>query len=91
MLPLSTAALGIRHYRAVLKYADTPPDQPAAFSAAYDKYGVQAMMLIDPGKDGTPQNIVSLLKQYEPGTVAELEGPSEENNKFPPQNLNLEI
>jgi len=87
--PLDAAALGIRHYRAVLKYDLTPPDQPARFSAAYDKYGVQAMMLIDPGKDGTPQNIVALLRQYEPGAIADLEGPNEVNNKFPPQNLNL--
>lgn len=87
--PGNAAALGIRHYRAVLKYDLTKADQPAVFSAAYDKYGVQAMMLIDPGKDGTPQNIEALLKQYKPGTIDALEGPNEVNNKFPPQDLNL--
>lgn len=81
--------LGIRHYRTGLKNDLTLPDAPARINAAYAKYGAQPMLLIDPNKDGGPAGVVSLLKQYAPGVVGELEGPNEVNNKFPPQELNL--
>lgn len=81
--------LGIRHYRTGLKNDLTLPDAPARINAAYAKYGAQPMLLIDPGKDGGPAGVVSLLKQFAPGVVGELEGPNEVNNKFPPQDLNL--
>ena len=81
--------LGIRHYRACLKYALTPPDAPQKVGQAYDKYGAQAMLLIDPLHDGTIQDIVGLAKQYPKDSVDLIEGPNECNNKFPPQELNL--
>jgi hypothetical protein len=87
--PLDCAKLGIRHCRAILKFDLTPPDQPQKFAEAYDQYGVQAMMLVDPHKDGPPEGVVALLKQYAPGVVDIVEMPNEVNNKFPPQELNL--
>lgn len=81
--------LGVRHYRTGLKNDLTLPDQPRLISEAYRKYGATAMLLVDPGKDGTPQDIVSRLKLYAPGSVDLVEGPNEVNNKFPPQDLNL--
>ena len=99
MLGLSTGAegptvervvdLGVRHYRAILKYDLTPADQPERFKDLYDRHGLQAMMLIDPHKDGSPQEVVALLKQHAPGVVDLVEFPNEVNNKFPPQELNL--
>ncbi len=83
------ADLGLRHYRAILKYDLTPPDQPQRLKSLYDRCGLQAMMLIDPHKDGSPQDVVALLKQYAPGVVDLVEFPNEVNNKFPPQELNL--
>ena len=81
--------LGIRYYRTGLKDDLTASDQPQRMTAAYEKYGSRPMLLIDKGKDGDPANVVALLKQYPAGVVAELEGPNELNNKFPPQELNL--
>jgi chitodextrinase len=81
--------LGVRHYRAILKYDLTPADQPDRFRALCDQHGLTAMMLVDPHKDGPPENVVALLKQYAPGVVDLVEFPNEVNNKFPPQELNL--
>ena len=81
--------LGIRYYRTCLKMDLTPPDMAQRVTTAYEKYGARPMLLIDPNKSGDPANLVKLLKEYPPGVVAELEGPNELNNKFPPQNLNL--
>lgn len=81
--------LGIRHYRTILKYDLTLPDQPQQVLDAYKRSGVQPMFLIDPGKTGTTADLVALLKGYAPGTIGEIEGPNEVNNKFAPQELNL--
>jgi hypothetical protein len=81
--------LGVRYYRMCLKYDLTPPDAPQKVAAAFERYGARPMMLIDPHKTGDAANLVTLLKQYPPGVVAEVEGPNELNNKFPPQELNL--
>jgi hypothetical protein len=81
--------LGIRYYRQPLKYDLTPPDIVQKVTGAYEKYGARPMMLIDPHKDGDPAGVVALLKQYPPGVIAEVEGPNELNNKFPPQELNM--
>jgi len=81
--------LGVRYYRTSLKYDLTPPDAPQRITEAFHKYGARPLLLIDPHKDGTPADIVALLKAYPPGVVAGVEGPNELNNKFPPQELNL--
>jgi hypothetical protein len=81
--------LGVRYYRMSLKNALTPTNVVERVTDAYIKYGVRPMMLIDPRKDGSPSNVVALLKQYPPGVLAQVEGPNEVNNKFPPQELNL--
>ncbi len=82
--------LGIHHYRSILKYDLTLSDQPAQVAAAHRRSGAQAMMLIDPHKT-EPGEIVALLKKYPPGSISAVEGPNEVNNKFPPQDLNLEF
>lgn len=81
--------LGVRYYRMCLKYDLTPADAPQLVTAALEKYGARPMMLIDPHKDGSPAELVNLLKRYPPGVIAEVEGPNELNNKFPPQELNM--
>ncbi|MEX0775970.1 MAG: CARDB domain-containing protein [Phycisphaeraceae bacterium] len=82
--------LGVRHYRMVLKNARTPADAAQRVRAAYEQYGARPAMLIDPGKDGPPEQVVALLKEYGGSEViGALEGPNEVNNKFPPQELNL--
>ena len=82
--------LGVRRYRTGLKNDLTPADAPAKVRAAYEKYGARPMLLIDPGKDGAPQDVVNLLKEYGGSkVVGEVEGPNQVNNKFPPQELNL--
>jgi len=81
--------LGVRHYRASLKYALTPADAPKKVGDAYDRYGAQAMLLIDALHDGMIQDVVGLVKQYPKGSIDLIEGPNECNNKFPPQELNL--
>ncbi len=78
--------LGVRNYRMPLKYALTLPDQPAQVERAYRDHGARAMMLIDHNKT-VPEEIAGLVKQYVPGSIAEVEGPNEVNNKFG-QNLN---
>ncbi len=79
--------LGIRNYRMPLKYALTLPDQPQQVEKVYRETGARAMMLIDHNKS-VPEEITGLVKQYLPGSIAEVEGPNEVNNKFG-QNLNL--
>lgn len=81
--------LGVRHYRAGLFNDLTPPDQPAQVRAAWETHGVRPMFLIDPGKTKTPEAVLAKLRQYAPGSVGEVEGPNEVNNKFPPQDLNI--
>lgn len=81
--------LGVRYYRTCLKHDLTPADAPQRITDAFGKYGARPMLLIDPRKDGSPEELVALLKQYPPGVIAEVEGPNELNNKFPPQELNL--
>jgi hypothetical protein len=80
--------LGIRYYRMGLKYDLTLPDQPQQVLEAYRKSGARAMMMIDHNKV-KPEEVVGLIKQYDPRSIAEIEGPNELNNKFPPQNLNI--
>jgi hypothetical protein len=81
--------LGVRYYRTGLKHDLTPADMPQRVADAFAKYGARPMLLIDPRKDGSPDELVALLKRYPPGVIAEVEGPNEVNNKFPPQELNL--
>lgn len=81
--------LGIRHYRAGLFNDLTPADQPAQVKAAWEAHGVRPMFLIDPGKTKTPAEVLAKLHQYAPGSLGEIEGPNEVNNKFPPQDLNI--
>ncbi len=81
--------LGIRHYRAGLFNDLTAPDQPDQVKAAWEAHGVLPMFLIDPGKTKTPADVLARLHGYAPGSVGEIEGPNEVNNKFPPQDLNI--
>ena len=81
--------LGVRYYRTGLKHDLTPADLPQRVADAFAKYGARPMLLIDPRKNGSPDELVALLKQYPPGVIAAVEGPNELNNKFPPQELNL--
>ena len=81
--------LGIRYYRTGLFNDLTRPDQPEQVRAAWDKYGVRPMLLIDAGKTKTPEDVLAKLRRYAPGSVGEIEGPNEVNNKFPPQDLNI--
>ncbi|MBV9468829.1 MAG: hypothetical protein JOZ57_06250, partial [Abitibacteriaceae bacterium] len=80
--------LGIRYYRVGLKDDLTLPDQPAQVKAAWEKSGARPMFLLSHNKN-KPEDVVGLIKQYDPATVAEIEGPNEVNNKFPPQELNI--
>ncbi len=81
--------LGVRYYRAGLFNDLTLPNQPDQVKAAWDKYGVRPMLLVDPGKTKTPEDVLAKLRRYAPGSVGEIEGPNEVNNKFPPQDLNI--
>lgn len=81
--------LGVRHYRVDLFNDLTPPDQPALVRAAWETHGVRPMFLIDPNKTKTPEDVLAKLRQYAPGSVGEVKGPNEVNNKFPPQDLNI--
>jgi len=82
--------LGVRHYRCGLKSEMTLPDATSLVKAAYARYGAKPMFLISPGKSGSPQEVVQLLKDYGGAeVVGGIEGPNEVNNKFPPQELNL--
>ena len=83
--------LGIRYYRAALwdtrKGRQDVPARAAEMAAAWDKYGVRPMLLLDSLRD-KPEQTLEMIKQYPPGLVAEIEGGNEVNNKFPPQVLN---
>ncbi len=82
--------LGVRHYRMALKNELSLPDAADRVRAAYAKYGAKPMMLVSPGKSGSPEEVVQRLKDFGGSeVVSELEGPNEVNNKFPPQELNL--
>lgn len=82
--------LGIRYYRTVLFNDLTLPDQPDQVKAVWESHGVRPMFLIDNHKMPTPEDVVAKLNQYDPNSIAEIEGPNEVNNKFPPQNLNIQ-
>ena len=81
--------LGVRHYRTALKNDLVRPDAPDRIAAAFRTYGARPLMLIDPHKSGSPDDLVEELKRYDPGVIWGVEGPNELNNKFPPQELNL--
>lgn len=81
--------LGVRHYRTGLFNDLTRPDHAQQIADAWKQQGVTAMLLIDPHKTETPEKVMGKLRAFTPGSVAELEGPNEVNNKFPPQQLNL--
>lgn len=93
--------LGVRYYRANLKCALTPADQPKKMEEWWLKTGSRPIMLIDPGwnrtlkldwlgvkKDGDFSSLVAELKRYPAVLVAGVEAPNELNNKFG-QDLNL--
>ena len=80
--------LGIRYYRQTLKYDLTRDDQPQQVLEAYRKSGARLMALLDHNKV-KPEEVAGLLKPYDLRAIAEIEGPNEPNNKFPPQDLNL--
>ena len=81
--------LGIRYYRAGLFNELSLADQPAQVKAAWENHGVRPMFLISANRTTTPDAVVAKLRAYDPRSVAEMEGPNEVNNKFPPQDLNL--
>ena len=81
--------LGVRYYRMCLKDAVTKPDTCERVVAAWQKYGVRPMMLVNPHASGTPTELVALIKAYPAGCIALIEMPNELNNKFPPQDLNM--
>lgn len=81
--------LGIRHYRAGLFNDLTLPNHPDQIKEAWEKHGVRAMLLVDPHKTKTPDEVMAKLKGFDPDSVGEIEGSNEVNNKFPPQELNL--
>jgi len=84
--------LGIRYYRAAVwdirKGRQDVPQRAAQMAAAWEKYGVRPMLLVDCLRD-TPEEAFAMIKQYPPGLVAEIECGNEVNNKFPPYELNL--
>jgi hypothetical protein len=83
--------LGIRYYRAAVwdtrRGRQDVPQRAGEMAAAWQKYGVRPMLLLDCLRD-KPEEAVAMIKQYPPGLVAEIEGGNEVNNKFPPQVLN---
>ena len=81
--------LGIRYYRAVLKYDLTLDSQPQQVLDAWKNHGARAMLFLDPNHVKDPLEQLKLLQPYDPRALAEIEGPNEPNNKFPPQDLNL--
>ena len=80
--------LGIRYYREVLQYALTREDQPQQVLDAWKKSGARAMLFLGHNNTKNPLDALPLLKKYDIRSVAEIEGPNEPNNKFPPQDLN---
>lgn len=81
--------LGVRHFRTGLKNDLVRPEAPDLIANAFRHYGTRPLMLIDPGKSGSPEDLVREVKRYPEGVIWGLEGPNELNNKFPPQELNL--
>ncbi|MDQ2732319.1 MAG: hypothetical protein M3Y56_11715 [Armatimonadota bacterium] len=81
--------LGIRYYRAGLFNDLTPADYPDQIKAAWETHGVRPMLLIDSNKTKTPEDVMAKLARFDPASIAEMEGPNEVNNKFPPQDLNI--
>ncbi|MDX6765826.1 MAG: CARDB domain-containing protein [Candidatus Methylacidiphilales bacterium] len=81
--------LGVRYYRTGLKHDLVRPESPDLIAAACRKYGARPLMLIDPHKTGSPDDLVKEIKRYPAGVIWGVEGPNELNNKFPPQELNL--
>lgn len=81
--------LGIRYYRTALFNDLTLADNADQVRAAWESHGVRPMLLIDPNKTKTPEELMAKLKPFDPNSVAEIEGPNEVNNKFPPQDLNI--
>jgi hypothetical protein len=73
--------LGVRYYRESMRYG-LLPDAPQRATAAFEKYGVRPMVLVDGLRDGDPAKVVAFLHQYGPGVLAAVEGPNEVNNKF---------
>ncbi|HBT77154.1 MAG TPA: hypothetical protein DEB39_09565, partial [Planctomycetaceae bacterium] len=95
--------LGIRYYRTGLRHDLTHDDQPAKVHEWRRKTGARPMLLVDPRKsftlkddgrnipeDGDFSRLIDDLKRYRSDDVALVEAPNELNNKFPPQELNLE-
>ena len=93
--------LGVRYYRANLRCALTPKDQPDHVTAWWKKTGSRPMMLVDPGwnrtlkldwlgvkEEGNFENYLAELKRYPKGVLSGIEVPNELNNKFG-QDLNL--
>ena len=94
--------LGIRYYRTVLRYANTPEDQPQKIEDQWRRTGAKPLFLLDSGKsrtvkaewmgvkeDGDFSFLIEDLKRYVPESISALESPNELNNKFPPQDLNM--
>ncbi len=81
--------LGIRYYRAVLRYDLTRDDQPGQVLDVWKAHGAKAMLFLDPNHVKDPLAQMTELRRYDSRAVAEVEGPNEPNNKFPPQDLNL--
>lgn len=87
--------LGVRHYRANLRCAQTPPDQPERMLAWWKKTGARPMVLLDPTwnrtlkadwlgvkEEGRFDDLLAELKRYAPGLISGVEAPNELNNKF---------
>ena len=55
--------LGVRYYRTGLKNDLTPADMPQRVAGAFAKCGARPMLLIDPRKDGSPDELVALLEK----------------------------
>lgn len=92
--------LGVRYYRCGLKNALVKDDQPEKVLEWWKKTGARPMLLVDQRKIGTVKTnkvkkdgdfsqLLALVKRYQAGVIAEIEGPNELNNKFPPQELNM--
>ncbi len=92
--------LGIRYYRMGLRNDLVAEDQPERVAEWWTRTGARPLLLVDPrksgtigidgGADGDFSDLVADLRRYPPGSLAGVEGPNEVNNKFPPQDLNLD-
>lgn len=83
--------LGVRYYRVGLWDTDKGRGSVAALAAervaAWERYGMRPMVLVDSLRD-QPAQTLDMIKQHPPGLIAQIEGANEVNNKFPPQVLN---